>query len=98
VKTYFLEGLPDADEARRVLSARLPQWVEPWLLNDDAGDAIAYFQLGRDDDGTIAIQADLSGRHWDRAEKVVNLLRDLQAILGGLVTDDDDNILSGDGS
>ncbi|QNA82703.1 hypothetical protein G4G27_00770 [Sphingomonas sp. So64.6b] len=47
MKSYFLEGLSNNDEARVALSNRLPHWVEPWRLNDDAGDALAFLSLSK---------------------------------------------------
>lgn len=76
-----------------MLAQRLPHWVEPWLFKDEEGDVIAFFNVEQAVDGAVSIQADLSGRHSGEAEKVVELLRHLQAQLGGRVTDDDDNIL-----
>jgi hypothetical protein len=93
MKSYFLEGLSDYDEARIVLSDHLPHWIEPWRLNDAAGDAVAFLNLEQDDAGAIFIQADLSGRHHGEAEQVIGLLRRLRHALGGQVTDDDENLL-----
>lgn len=93
MKSYFLEGLTDYDTARRALSDRLPHWVEPWLLNDEAGDTVAFLTIEQSEGGTTAIQADLSGRHFDEAHKVIELLRSLQITLGGQVSDDNENAL-----
>jgi hypothetical protein len=60
--------------------------VEPWLLNSQSGDPIAYFYIADDKDGVRCIQADVSGRHSDSA--VLDLLRELQRQLGGTVRDD----------
>ncbi len=93
MKSYFLEGLSDRQKVRVALSDRLPHWIEPWRLNDDAGDVIAFLTLEQGDEGTVSLQADLSGRHYDESEKVVGLLRQLQSTLGGQVPDDVDNVL-----
>lgn len=93
MKSYFLDGLSNYAEARAALSERLPHWVEPWLLKDNLGDPIAFLTLEQAEDGQIAIQADLSGRHHDDAAAVIELLRYLRERVGGRVTDDDDNVL-----
>ena len=63
--------------------------MNPWLLHDHAGDVIAYFEIGteEDDDGTKtenwALSADMSGRHYDEDEKVISILKALRLSLGG---------------
>lgn len=93
MRSYFLEGLTSYAEARAALSNRLPHWVEPWRLDEDNGNPIAFFVLELEANGQVTIQADLSGHHYNNAEVVVRVLRDLQGDLGGQVTDDDDNVL-----
>jgi hypothetical protein len=88
VKSYFLEGLIDEQSARIELSKALPNQVEPWLLNSQSGDPIAYFYIADDKDGVRCIQADVSGRHSDHDSAVLDLLRELQRQLGGTVRDD----------
>jgi hypothetical protein len=39
------------------------------------------------------IQVDISGRSYNRDEAVLEVLRELQKRLGGVVRDDDDNAL-----
>jgi len=62
------------------LSKALPNQVDPWLLKSQGGDAIAYFSIANDEDGSLWIQADVSGRHFDQDE--------LQLQLGGTICDD----------
>lgn len=93
MKSYSLEGLSSYDHARVALSNLLPQQVEPWLLIDEAGDAVAFLTLASDDNGAVSIQADLSGRHYEEVENVIVLFHHLQSALGDRVTDDDDNVL-----
>lgn len=88
MKNYFLEGLIDEMSARCELSKVLPGQVDPWLLNSDAGDPIAYFYLAKNEDGIRCIQADVSGRHFDQDQRVLSVLCKLQSQLGGTVTDD----------
>ncbi|WP_027057365.1 hypothetical protein [Mesorhizobium loti] len=94
MKTYFLEQLRDEKQARRALSTTLPGQIEPWLLSMPEGDAIAYFNITNlEDDGGLAIQAECSGRHFEKDEVVLNVLRALRQTLGGILRDDFDNYL-----
>jgi len=90
MKSYFLEGLPDRNSAREALCDRLPNWTDPWLLHDSQGDVIAYFEIDESETGSLQIQADMSGSHYNRDFEVIDVLRDLQQQLGGTITDDDD--------
>jgi hypothetical protein len=66
LKSYFLEELPDEQQARRSLSALLPGQTEPWLLMAAEDDPLAHFNITiLEDDGGLAIQADISGRHYE---------------------------------
>ena len=93
MKSYFLDELNDEDSARTALSQALPNWVDPWLLKDERDDVIAYFNVSRSSEGKVSIEADLSGRHYDEDASVIRLLKSLKDRLGGVVTDDDDNII-----
>lgn len=93
MKSYFLDKLEDEAAARAALSEALPHWVEPWLLKDDREDVVAYFTINRNPQGEVSIQADLSGRHHTEDDSVLRLLATLKHRLGGVVTDDDDNII-----
>ena len=88
MKSYFLEGLIDKQSARSELSKALPNQVDPWLLKSQGGDAIAYFSIANDEDGSLWIQADVSGRHFDQDSSVLKVLRELQLQLGGTICDD----------
>jgi len=88
LKSYFLEGLIDEQSARCELSKVLPGQLDPWLLNSGAGDPVAYFNVGKTEDGIPCIQADISGRHFDQDQRVLGVLHKLQCQLGGTVTDD----------
>ncbi|MBA4009868.1 MAG: hypothetical protein C0486_13940 [Erythrobacter sp.] len=90
MKSYFLEGLSDSNSARKELCVRLPNSANPWLLHDGQGDVIAYFEIAEGETGGVAIQADMSGRHFNGDVEVIDVLRDLQKKLGGTITDDDD--------
>jgi hypothetical protein len=93
MKSYFLDGLSDEGLARAALSQAFPHGADPWLLKDELDDVVAYLTVNRSKDGDINIQADLSGRHHDEAIQVVQLLKSLRERLGGVVTDDDENVL-----
>lgn len=90
MKSYFLDGLPDRNSAREALSNRLPNWSDPWLLQDSQCDVIAFFEIAESETGGFAIQADMRGSHFNRDVDVIDVLRDLQRQLGGTITDDDD--------
>ena len=90
MKSYFLEGLTDRQQAQSTLSQRLPSQSDPWVLTSRDGDAIAYFFLDQSSDGKVTIQADISGRH-SADSNVIGLMRELQSALGGQLTDDDEN-------
>ena len=89
LKSYFLEELADEQQARDRLDAALPGQSEPWVLPAVKGDAIAYFTMLKDDRG-LAIQADVSGRHFEKDADVLAILRSLRTELGGTIRDDDD--------
>ena len=88
MKSYFLEGLIDEQSARGALSDVLPGQVDPWLLNSEAGDPIAYFNVEKNEDGISCIQADISGRRFDEDDRVLGVLHKLQCQLGGTIRDD----------
>ena len=88
MKSYFLEGLIDGHSAQRELSKVLPGQADPWLLNSQAGDPIAYFYIEKDEDGIACVHADISGRHFDEDAPVLEVLHKLQRQLGGTITDD----------
>ena len=90
MKSYFLAPIVSPAEALEALSTLLPEQSTPWLLLDPTGDTIAYFSLVECDDttGLRTIQADISGRHYHEDAAVLAVLHQLQARLGGAVTDD----------
>lgn len=94
MKSYFLEGIASAEEAKVVLRDLLPGQENPWLLRAPDGDAIAYFRVGargeaEDPDIELpAVLVDISGRHYSSDEQVLTVLRTLQQTLGGRITDD----------
>lgn len=93
MKSYFLERLSDEYLARNQLSSLLPAQADPWLLLSGEGDPIAYFNLVTDDAGVWCIQADVSGRHYEKDDAVLSIFRRLQQGIGGVIRDDDDNRL-----
>jgi len=64
------------------------------LRSDDAWKYFPYLSLGSivtlEDDGGLAITADVSGRHYERDAEVIAVLRLLRAELGGIIRDDFD--------
>jgi hypothetical protein len=86
LKSYFLEGPIDEQSARCALSKVLPGQADPWLLNSEAGDPIAYFNIDKNEHGISCIQADVSGRHFNEDDRVLSVLYKLQGQLGGTVT------------
>jgi hypothetical protein len=91
MKSYFLEGTGDIADVRGALSALLPGQADPWLLHAALDDVLAYLDVTANETGAWSIQADVSGRHYDCDNMVLNVLRKLQRQLGGLVRDDDGN-------
>jgi hypothetical protein len=92
LKSYFLEGLDNEDEARRVLSALLPGQADPWLLLSPDGDPIAYLNIASVcSPKRVSIEADVSGRHYN-SKVILSVLTKLRDQLGGEIRDDDDNV------
>lgn len=91
MKSYFLEHLPSLAVAEAALTEELPAQREPWVLLDDCGDAVAYLHLNTSMDARphLPIQADISGRHYQKDAIVVALLRRLQQRTGGILGGDD---------
>ncbi|GGE52898.1 hypothetical protein [Actibacterium pelagium] len=93
MKSFFLEGIADELIARDALSKRLPTQSDPWVLLSEANDdAVAYFNLENGGDGVtdrpFFIQADLSGRYYERGSLVLSVLADLRAETGGTISND----------
>ncbi|MGR8959980.1 hypothetical protein [Rhizobium leguminosarum] len=93
MKSYFLEGLRDVAIVRSELSRLLPNGVDPWLLIAADPYPLAYFTVIASEEDAPSIQADLSGRHYDQDGAVLEILRELQKRVGGVVRDDNDNKL-----
>lgn len=90
MKSYFLSPVASRKLASETLNSVLPGQGETWLLKDKAGDVIAYFNLVEADGiaGAYEIQADISGRHYNRDEEVVSILKTLKQSVGGKITND----------
>ena len=90
MKSYFLAPIASRDTAVAALSSVLPAEGETWLLKDSAGDVMAYFSLVEVDSDTSArtIQADVSGRHYDKDTEIVSVLEKLRQKIGGEITND----------
>ena len=92
MKSYFLEEVTgDLARVRRELSKLLPVQTDPWVLFAANADPMAYFDLTSERPGTFDIQADVSSRHLNEDTAVLEVLRELQKRLGGIVRDDNGN-------
>jgi len=87
MKSHLLVGIASEALTREVLRSLLPGQEEPWLLLASAEDPIAYFSIGSELDGekSVHVQADVSGRHYNEDIKVLEILRRLQASVGGVI-------------
>jgi len=90
MKSYFLAPIASRDAAVAALSSALSAEGETWLLKNGDGDVMAYFSLVETDSTTGArtIQADVSGRHYERDADVVCVLESLRQKIGGEITND----------
>jgi hypothetical protein len=90
MKSHFLVGITSEHLAGEALRSALPGQEEPWVLLSEGGDPIAYFNVGTMLDGehVIHVQADVSGRHYSKDAAVVEVLRGLQAAVGGVIDGD----------
>jgi hypothetical protein len=90
MKSHFLVGVASEALAKQELRSLLPGHEEPWLLQSQSGDPIAYFSVGSDLDGEkiVHVQADVSGRHYGGSAEVLKTLSRLQALVGGVLVDD----------
>lgn len=90
MKSHFLVDISSEAKANEALCALLPGQERPWLLQSSAGDPVAYFNVGveLDDEPSLHVQADLSGRHAGRDAEVLDIFRRLHTSVGGVITDD----------
>ncbi|MBX9400822.1 hypothetical protein K4L06_05815 [Lysobacter sp. BMK333-48F3] len=84
MKSYFLEGVRGRAETEAALSELLPGQTDPWILWHVPGDPIAYLSIG-EERNALYVQADISGRHCRQDDTVVDVLRELQRRVGGIV-------------
>ncbi|HEX5434866.1 MAG TPA: hypothetical protein VFY05_11560 [Candidatus Angelobacter sp.] len=97
MKTYALENISSCEQAAAELRQRLPGEQAPWLLKASDGDVIAYFnvipkRVGSEWRGSC-VTADISGRHFNEDAAVIAVLRHLQSLIGGDLTDDSGNVI-----
>lgn len=92
MKSYFLEEVTEGlARVRGELSKLLPVQTDPWVLFAANADPVAYFDVTTNDPGTCNVQADVSGRHFNEDTAVLEVLRELQKRLGGIIRDDNGN-------
>jgi hypothetical protein len=96
MKSYHLEEISSPEQATEELSRLLPGQENPWLLKDATGDAIAYFNVDitESEIATFCVIADISGRHYNEDDAVVDVLRLLQRAVGGTIRDDNDRVVT----
>ncbi len=92
MKYYCLERISDPRKLVSALDELLPSQQHPWIITSDRGDAVAYFNIDQEDENTF-VQADMSGRHFNRDADVIAVLRSLRDIVGGEILDDNDEIV-----
>jgi hypothetical protein len=92
VKTYALQNISSCETASTELERNLPGQQAPWLLKASDGDVIAYFNLVPKKAGSQwgghCVTADVSGRHYNEDAAVLSILRHIQSVVGGEITDD----------
>jgi hypothetical protein len=90
MKSYILEQVTSRDASVAALRRVLPGQEHPWLLLDPTGDPVAYFNIVDDspepDLVVPAVQVDISGRHYNSDLQVLEVIRALQAEVGGYIT------------
>ena len=84
MKSYILSPVPQA-VGREVLNALLPGQTDPWVIWASRGGALAYFNVMESEDveGEWWVQADISGRHYNRDADVIALLEEVRKVTGG---------------
>lgn len=100
MRSRFLFFVSSQVAAEAALDKLLPGQRDPWLLCDETGDPIGYFNIysdptnarpmsrppdGNNDRNRPYIQADISGRHY--GDEVTVALEQLQTMIGGIVED-----------
>ena len=90
MKSYFLDHVSSVVAAETALSDELPGQRDPWVILNTPGDPIAYLRVGTllEDGPNLHIQADMSGRHYDKDQVVIELLERLQKLVGGSISSD----------
>ena len=90
MKSYFLDHVSSVVAAETALSAELPGQRDPWVILHAPGDPLAYLRVGTLLEGgpNLHIQADVSGRHSDNDQAVIEVLERLQKLVGGSISSD----------
>lgn len=106
MRSRFLFFVPNQLEAEAALDVVLPGQRDPWVLCDETGDPIGYFNIysdpnnarpasrppdGNNDRNRPYNQADISGRHF--GDEVTVALKQLQGMIGGVIQDEFDQVL-----
>ena len=93
MKSYFLHDVRNSNAASlgASLASVLPGQSNPWILFHNGVDPVAYFNVITDEDGERgdiippAICADISGRHYNGDQAVIDILSDIQKTLDGKI-------------
>jgi len=84
MKSIFLTNLRRPEILKSAISSILPGQKEPWILASTAGDPIAYFHIEKEDTKP-SIQADISGRHYEKEKIVIDTLIEIAGLVGGTI-------------
>lgn len=90
MKSYFLAPITSKEKAVKALTSLLPTEADGWLLKDPSGDVMAYFSMVECDSetGVRTVQVDVSGRHYNCDAEVIAVLKQVQQVIGGEITND----------
>jgi hypothetical protein len=103
MRSYFIEGIVDRENAKRGLADIFPDQSNhetKVVFSPDGKQPISYLYVAEADDqdganGPFLIQADMSGRlHGFAVDTlVVETLRAVQAKVGGVICDDNGTVI-----
>lgn len=85
MKSYFLIGTAGRPQTQAVMDELLPAQRDPWVLFHATNGAVAYLSVEPNGD----VQADVSGRHYNQDDAVLEMLEVLKVRVGGKIENDD---------